>query len=55
MRIDEQAFKGTHGLTAREYRENAHGIFYAQGPQLKIGLTIAFIDNINIYHSFVRF
>jgi predicted AlkP superfamily pyrophosphatase or phosphodiesterase len=47
MRIDETSVKGTHGYS-QEYPE-MHGIFYAQGPQLKSGLTIESFDNIHIF------
>ncbi len=53
MRMDETGVKGTHGYS-QEYPE-MHGIFYAQGPQLKSGLTIESFDNIHISHSSVRF
>jgi predicted AlkP superfamily pyrophosphatase or phosphodiesterase len=47
MRMDETGVKGTHGYS-QEYPE-MHGIFYAQGPQLKSGLTIESFDNIHIF------
>ena len=47
MRIDQTAVRGTHGYS-QEYPE-MHGIFYAQGPQLKSGLAIDSFDNIHIY------
>jgi predicted AlkP superfamily pyrophosphatase or phosphodiesterase len=47
MRSDDTSVKGTHGYS-QEYRE-MHGIFYARGPQLKSGLTIASFDSIHIY------
>ena len=47
MRIDKTAVKGTHGYS-QAYPE-MHGIFYAQGPQLKSGLEIKSFDNIHIY------
>ncbi|MFT7205233.1 MAG: hypothetical protein ACI8YP_003732, partial [Algoriphagus sp.] len=33
---------------SQEYPE-MHGIFYAQGPQLKSGLTIESFDNIHVF------
>jgi len=47
MRMDETSVKGTHGYS-QEYTE-MHGIFYAQGPQLKSGLTIESFDNIHVF------
>jgi predicted AlkP superfamily pyrophosphatase or phosphodiesterase len=47
MLMDETSVKGTHGYS-QEYPE-MHGIFYAQGPQLKSGLTIESFDNIHIF------
>lgn len=47
MRIDETKVRGTHGYS-QEYPE-MHGIFYANGPQIKSGLTINSFDNIHIY------
>jgi len=47
MRMDETSVKGTHGYS-QEYPE-MHGIFYAQGPQLKSGLTIESFDNIHVF------
>jgi predicted AlkP superfamily pyrophosphatase or phosphodiesterase len=47
MRIDETSVKGTHGYS-QEYPE-MHGIFYAQGPHIKSGMTIDSFDNIHIY------
>lgn len=47
MRMDETNVKGTHGYSEK-YPE-MHGIFYAKGPQIKIGLNIDSFDNIHIY------
>jgi predicted AlkP superfamily pyrophosphatase or phosphodiesterase len=47
MRMDETKVKGTHGYSEK-YPE-MHGIFYAKGPQIKVGLTIDSFDNIHIY------
>lgn len=47
MRIDETKVRGTHGYS-QEYPE-MHGIFYANGPQIKSGLTINSFDNIHVY------
>jgi len=47
MRIDDTSVRGTHGYS-QEYQE-MHGIFYAQGPHLKSGMTIDSFDNIHIY------
>jgi len=47
MRMDETNVKGTHGYSEK-YPE-MHGIFYAKGPQIKIGLSIDSFDNIHIY------
>ncbi len=47
MQIDETSVRGTHGYS-QEYPE-MHGIFYANGPQLKSGLKIKSFDNIHIY------
>jgi predicted AlkP superfamily pyrophosphatase or phosphodiesterase len=47
MLMDETSVKGTHGYS-QEYPE-MHGIFYAQGPQLKAGLTIESFDNVHIF------
>jgi predicted AlkP superfamily pyrophosphatase or phosphodiesterase len=47
MRMDETNVKGTHGYSEK-YPE-MHGIFYAKGPLIKIGLNIDSFDNIHIY------
>lgn len=47
MRIDETKVWGTHGYS-QEYPE-MHGIFYANGPQIKSGMIINSFDNIHIY------
>lgn len=47
MRIDKTEVRGTHGYS-QEYSE-MHGIFYANGPQVKSGLTIDSFENIHIY------
>jgi predicted AlkP superfamily pyrophosphatase or phosphodiesterase len=47
MRIDGTSVRGTHGYS-QEYPE-MHGIFYAQGPQIKSGMGIESFDNIHIY------
>lgn len=39
---------GQHGYDPAQFRE-MHGIFYAQGPDLKSGLTIPAFENIHIY------
>lgn len=52
MRIDQTSVKGTHGYS-QKYQE-MHGIFYAQGPQLKSGLTIESFDNVHVYPLICR-
>lgn len=47
MQIDGTAIRGTHGFS--QNYEEMHGIFYAQGPQLKSGLQIDSFDNIHVY------
>ncbi|MEN2283233.1 ectonucleotide pyrophosphatase/phosphodiesterase [Algoriphagus sp. SE2] len=47
MRIDDTQVRGTHGYS-QKYPE-MHGIFYANGPQIKSGKTIDSFDNIHIY------
>jgi predicted AlkP superfamily pyrophosphatase or phosphodiesterase len=47
MRMDDTSVRGTHGYS-QEYPE-MHGIFYANGPQVKSGLTIDSFENIHIY------
>ncbi|MBN7815557.1 alkaline phosphatase family protein [Algoriphagus pacificus] len=47
MRIDNAAVRGTHGYS-QEYAE-MHGIFYANGPQIRSGLKIESFENIHIY------
>ncbi|EAZ80219.1 alkaline phosphatase family protein [Algoriphagus machipongonensis] len=47
MRIDETTVRGTHGFS-QKYPE-MHGIFYANGPQIKEGLKIGSFENIHIY------
>jgi hypothetical protein len=47
MQIDDTDFRGEHGFSP-EYPE-MHGIFYANGPQIKSDMTINSFDNIHIY------
>ncbi len=47
MRIDNSDFRGEHGFSP-EYEE-MHGIFYANGPQIKSGTQIDSFENIHIY------
>ena len=47
MRMYETSVRGTHGFS-QKYPE-MHGIFYANGPQIKEGLKIDSFDNIHIY------
>jgi predicted AlkP superfamily pyrophosphatase or phosphodiesterase len=47
MQIDDTDFRGEHGFSP-EYPE-MHGIFYANGPQIKSDMTINSFENIHIY------
>jgi predicted AlkP superfamily pyrophosphatase or phosphodiesterase len=47
MRMDETSVRGTHGFS-QKYPE-MHGVFYANGPQIKEGMKIDSFDNIHIY------
>jgi predicted AlkP superfamily pyrophosphatase or phosphodiesterase len=50
-RFQTQVF-GEHGFTPRY--ENMRGIFYAKGPQIKVGLEIEPFQNIHIYPLMCR-
>jgi len=44
---------GAHGFDPRRFPE-MRGIFFAQGPQLKSGLTLEPFENVNIYPLIAR-
>lgn len=47
MRIDGTSTRGEHGFDPQA--QEMHAIFYANGPQIKEGLTIESFENIHVY------